>query len=74
MDFLKKEKTNWSIDEAVQLTSYCLTFLANTGTLLKVSTVGLSTNQQYDMLKIPPSGVEKVKAGQVCKSKFNDYG
>src|SRR4030042_999676 len=67
MDFLKKEKTNWSIDEAIKLTSYCLTFLANTGTLLKFSSVGLSPNQQYDMLKITPSGVEKVSWANLQK-------
>ena len=60
MSLLIKEKTNWSIDEVGRLTGYCLTFLANTGSLLKSPTVALSLDQEADILKITPSCVEKV--------------
>jgi hypothetical protein len=60
MSLLIKEKTNWSIDDIGRLTWYCLSFLANTGSLLKSSTVALSSDEEADILKITPSGVEKV--------------
>jgi len=57
---LKKEKTNWSIDEVARLAGFCLTYLANIGSFLKSSTVGLSSDQEADILKITPTVVEKI--------------
>lgn len=60
MSLLIKEKTNWSIDDVGRLTRYCLTFLANTGSLLKSPTVALSSDEEADILKITTSGVKKM--------------
>jgi hypothetical protein len=58
MSLLKKEKITWSIDEVSRLTSYCLGFLANTGTLLEFSTVGFTGDHKYDMIQVTPSNIE----------------
>lgn len=60
MTLLTREKANWSIDDVGRLTRYCLTFLANAGSLLKSPTVALSSDKEADILKITPSGVEKI--------------
>jgi hypothetical protein len=60
MNLLAKDKTNWSIDEVGRLTRYCLTFLAKTGSLLESSSVALSADDEADILKVTPSGIERI--------------
>jgi hypothetical protein len=57
MNLLWREKANWSINDGGNLAKSCLTFLAEVGGLLDSSTVGLSNNNQCDVLLIKPDEI-----------------
>jgi hypothetical protein len=57
MNLLWREKANWSIRDATKIATECLRFLANVGSLLEESTVGLSPDSDCDVLEITPQGI-----------------
>jgi len=61
MNLLGPEKSAWTIDEVGKLTGHCLKFLASMGALLPASTVGLSENEEFDMIAVTSTGIKKLK-------------
>lgn len=57
INLLWREKSNWTIDEAVLLTTACLEFIAKVSTLLPESSVGLSPNKDFDVIVVTPSKI-----------------
>lgn len=56
---LRNQKPTWTIDETAELTGYCLEFLAKVSVLLPKSTVGLSSDGEFDIVTIT---AEKITA------------
>ena len=54
LNLLWRQKTTWTLDEAVELTEYCLRFLTNLAKLLPASTVGVSPDDDFDVLVVAP--------------------
>jgi hypothetical protein len=67
MNLLWREKSAWTIDEVGRLTGYCLRFLANVGTLLPESTVGLSQNEEFDIIAVTPNEIKKLAWAKLHK-------
>ena len=59
MNLLLSERLHWSIDETWQLTKICLQFLAKVGSFMSESTVGLSPEEECDVLVVTPTSINR---------------
>ena len=62
---LKGKKTTWTLDEVSDVTSSCLEFLIKVGNILPDSTVGLSYEGGFDLLKVTPEKAEWVHKANI---------
>ena len=57
LNLLKNKKRNWTLDEVSTVTGLCLEFLIKIGNILPNSTVGLSEEGDFDMVRITPQDI-----------------
>jgi len=62
LELAKHEKRAWTANDLANLVSQCLVFLANVGNILMASSsVGLSPDQQRDVVILRPGSIETVR-------------
>jgi len=60
LNLLWRQRTTWTLQDAVTLTNHCLQFLTNVAQLLPTSTVGVSPKGEFDVLTVTPEELQWV--------------
>ena len=61
LNLLRNGKPNWTLDEVSEVTSLCLEFLVKVGNILPNSTVGLSDEGDFDVVRVTPQDAMWIK-------------
>lgn len=64
LNLLRNKKQNWTLDEVSRVTGLCLEFLIKVGNILPNSTVGLSDEGDFDVVRVTPQDAEWIKKAE----------